>query len=156
MPTAGTVTSTFIKAAPEDIFPLISDLTRHSEWAADDLKIQAVSSGDVAVGHEYKSVVSSGGKELHGNIEVTQHDPPFRFGFVVTDETGRHTHEYAVSGERSGAQLEHRVISEFSILAYVKFKFVDWPRKEKQAAETAYKKLRSKVEPGVPDYLRPR
>jgi len=156
MPTAGTVTSTFVKASPEDIFAYISDLSRHGEWAAADLKVEAISGGAVAVGSEYRSVASSGGKEFHGDIRVTEYSPPSRFSFVVNDETGRHTHEYSTNGERAGALLEHRVISELSPIGYIKFKLFDWPRRDKQAMETAYKNLRSKLEPEVPGYLRPR
>src|ERR1043165_2228771 len=44
-----------IRAQPEAVFAYISDLTRHPEWSGGNLKVDALSSGPVAVGMQYVS-----------------------------------------------------------------------------------------------------
>ncbi len=154
MPTAGTITKTFIRVGLEDTFACISDLTRHSEWASDKLEVKSNSSGDIAVGHQYQSVAKIQNKDILANIRVTKFSPHTLFGFVVEDETGRHSHEFNLSPERAGSLLEQKVLSELSVWNYIKFKLVGWPRREKSARENAYKKLRSILEPETISYIK--
>lgn len=81
-------------ASPDALWPLVSDLTRHGEWAADPLTVSPSGDG-------YESVARSKGKEFKARIEVLESVPPRRFAFRATDATG--TYEHVITLEPDGA-----------------------------------------------------
>lgn len=52
-----------INATPDAVFEYVSDFARHGEWT-ENLRIEAVSDGPIAVGSEYRSVGKLMGKDM--------------------------------------------------------------------------------------------
>jgi hypothetical protein len=90
------VSRTRTAASPDDVWPLVADLTRHGEWSADPLEVTATGDGT------YESVARSKGKELRARLTVLESDAAARrFGFRATDATG--TYEHVITLARDGA-----------------------------------------------------
>ena len=75
-----------VNAPLQSIFDYVSDLTRHPEWSGGRLRIEAVIPGPIAVGKEY---ISHGEVAIQKNrantVQVTQYEPPHKFGIVAND-----------------------------------------------------------------------
>ena len=90
-----------VDAPADSVFGAISDLTRHAEWAKNDLKIEAVDDGPLEVGKSYTS--SNQGKDPD-QVTVTELVPGQRFGFRSVMANGLElTHTMTVSEESGGA-----------------------------------------------------
>ncbi len=106
-----TVTNTYrvvINAQPKAVFAYVSDLTRHPEWSGGRLKIEAVSSGPVAVGSQYRSHGDlPGQKNRRNDLRVTQYEPPTRFAFIAKDPGfGDVSHEFTFKSQGGGTLVE--------------------------------------------------
>lgn len=73
-----------IGASPEDVFAYVSDLTKHGEWS-DNLTVEAVSEGEIAVGSEYRSTGKMMGKQVQNTIRITEFESPSRISFETND-----------------------------------------------------------------------
>lgn len=90
-------------AAPEAVWPLVSDLTRHGEWAADPLTVTSVSDG------AYESVARSKGKEFRASLTVLESVAPRRFAFRATDATGTYDHVLTLLPDGSGTVVTREI-----------------------------------------------
>ena len=98
------VSKVLINAPLQTGFDYVSDLTRHPEWSGGQLKIEAVSSGPIAVGKEY---ISHGEvaiqKERPNKVQVTEYEPPHKFGFVAKDpDFGKVFHVFTFTEQNGG------------------------------------------------------
>ena len=73
-----------IDAKPEDVFAYVSDLTKHGEWS-ENLTVESVSDGEVAVGSEYRSTGKMMGKQVQNTIRITEFESPSRISFETND-----------------------------------------------------------------------
>ena len=146
MPTVGTTTSTHIDASPEDVFNYVSDLSKHGEWAADGLKIEAVSEGPLAVGSEYKLSVPFMGKDVTAQTKVTALESPSTFSFTVTEPDSTHDHEFTFQGEAWGTGLQRKTAHHLPFVKSIMFKLIGVPFVAKPAHKKAYAKLKEKLE----------
>ena len=73
-----------IDAKPEDVFAYVSDLTKHGEWS-ENLTVESVSDGEVAVGREYRSTGKMMGKQVQNTIRITEFESPSRISFETND-----------------------------------------------------------------------
>lgn len=73
-----------IGASPEDVFAYVSDLTKHGEWS-DNLTVEAVSEGEIAVGSECRSTGKMMGKQVQNTIRITEFESPSRISFETND-----------------------------------------------------------------------
>ena len=90
-----------VDAPADSVFGAISDLTRHADWAIDDLKIEAVDDSAVEVGKAYTS--SNQGK-APDQVTITEMVPGQRFAFRSIMANGLElTHTMTVSEESGGA-----------------------------------------------------
>ncbi len=94
MPPASFRVHVVIDAPPAEVFEYISDLTRHGEWAADPLEINALSSVPTGVGSRYRSTAQSHGVTFNTDLEVTEYVPLSSFTFQGADATGRFWHRF--------------------------------------------------------------
>src|SRR5262245_27935812 len=109
MPNATLTVSTTIKATPDVVFAYLSDLTRHGEWAANPLRIEALTPGPVAVGSRYHSEAQVGRFAFSAELWVTVCQPPRIFTFAGKDETGQFEHRFTLSPQANETQVERRI-----------------------------------------------
>jgi len=111
-----------IDASPEKVFEYVSDFTKHGEWT-NDLHIEAVSDGPIAVGSEYKSVGKLMGKQLANKVIITEFDAPNRIAFTATDNKDFPFHQdlkFEADGE--GTLLRRTVTFEMNPVMAIAFK----------------------------------
>ncbi len=105
---------TWIPAPPEEVFSYVADMTRHHEWALDEITVTPVTPGPVRLGSRFTSVGKQLGKEWPSQLEVTAYEPPRRFEFTATGgplpspEGDPHRHEFLLTAENGGTRLELR------------------------------------------------
>ena len=98
-------TSQVLVHAPlQTVFDYVSDLTKHPEWSGGELKIEAVSSGPIAVGKEYLSKGEVAiQKERPNQLQITEYEPPRKFGFVAKDpDFGKVSHVFTFTEQNDG------------------------------------------------------
>jgi len=96
---------TQIKASPEQVFAYVSDMPRHSEWAAHDLEVKQTSDGPVGVGATFASVGHQFGTQRETQT-VTTYEPGRRFAFDAKGSIGVARHSFDLSAEGDGAHVK--------------------------------------------------
>lgn len=97
----------FINAPPDEVFPAISDLTRHAPWATHALEIEAMSDGKPAVGSEYKC--SHKNKE-GDRVTITGISPNERFSFhAVMPNRMEVAHIMTLTPQNEGTVVAHEI-----------------------------------------------
>jgi hypothetical protein len=104
--------SIFIKAPPEKVFPFVGDLLRHPEWAADQIKMEALSPGAMGVESQYRSTANFKGFNIVDELQVVEYQPPTHFAFKVKDIAGRFVHKFVLRSQSDGTLVERSVIIE--------------------------------------------
>ena len=145
MPTASLRVSTFIQAGPEDVFAYVSDLTRHGEWSANPLKVEAVSAGAVAAGKQYRSTATVKGLQFEAKLRVVEYDPPARFTFEGEDSTGKFRHDFAFSAIEDGTQVTRTINFTLSFRQWLRYQILYLPVR-RPAARKALALLKQKME----------
>ena len=145
------VTNTYhvvINAQPEVVFAYVSDLTRHPEWSGGRLKIEAVSTGPVAVGSEYISHGDvAGQKDRPNELRVTQYQPPSRFAFVAKDPGfGEVSHEFTFKPQAGGTLMERTVTLTMSPVKAFGFRAFIRPLIGQPQMDKAFATLKAKLE----------
>ncbi len=108
MACAANYTST-IKAPQAKVFDYVADVSRHSEWGMDDMKVVTEKKGPPAVGMTYKAEGLLMGKVNPSTVTITDYDPPKRFAFDAEDKNSIFHHEFLFTGEGDGTRVERRV-----------------------------------------------
>ena len=111
--------SSYINASPATVFENISELTRHTAWAAHALTIEPVSEGPAAVGSEYRSSCRFMGKDINAEIKVTELEAPSRYCFSVKDNNGDFQHDLTLRVQSRGTQVEHKVTGQLSLMNWL-------------------------------------
>jgi uncharacterized protein YndB with AHSA1/START domain len=118
-----------VHAPLQTAFDYVSDLTRHPEWSGGELKIEAVTSGPIAVGKEYRSRGEVAVQKNRPNtVHISEYEPPHKFGFVAKDpDFGNVSHQFTFA-ERDGGTLITRdmTVSLPPIMAFL-FRFFIYP-----------------------------
>jgi uncharacterized protein YndB with AHSA1/START domain len=149
MTTTTRTSRVMLNAPPEAVFKYVSDLTKHPEWSGGPLKVEAVSTGPVAVGSTYHS--SGGETERPNDLRVTQLEPPTRFTFVATDPAfGDVLHEFTFQAQSGGTLMERAVTSTSPPVVAFLFRAFLYPRVGKPLMDKAMAKLKAKFEQGAP------
>jgi uncharacterized protein YndB with AHSA1/START domain len=105
---------TWVKVPPETAFAYVADITRHSEWALDEIDVTSLTPGLIQLGSKYAVVGRQGGKDWPSQVEVTGYEPSHRFAFTATGgpigtpEGDPHRHEFLFTPKNGGTQLEVR------------------------------------------------
>ena len=100
--------SVFINRSRKDVFDFVSDPAKDPEWQANVLNAAWTSADDPGIGSTYKIVVKLPGGELEYLFEITQWDPPNRYGYksiklpfpIKSIES-----LYSLSSEENGTQV---------------------------------------------------
>ncbi len=115
-----------ISAKPEDVFPYLSDLTRHGEWN-ESLKVEAASDGPAAVGSQYRSTGRMMGKEFKNDVRITELESPTRLSFISNDGKNDFLQEFTVRPMSGGTSLERRVTFDMNPVMKLMFKAMIGP-----------------------------
>lgn len=121
-------------ASPEALWPLVSDLTRHGEWAADPLEVTASGDG-------YESVARSKGKEFRARLTVLESDAPRRFAFRAVDGTGTYEHVFTLAPDGSGTVVTRTITATSLSAAQRALFYVVLPIVKKPNARKALERL---------------
>lgn len=127
MPKASFRVHVLIHSSPEIIFPHIADLTRHGEWSANPVQVEAVTNGPIAVGSRYRSTAQVNGLHFSAMLEVTQRQPPFMFSFSGTDETGYFEHSFTLRPTTNGTVVERRVSFDLTLRQWLRYALLLYP-----------------------------
>jgi uncharacterized protein YndB with AHSA1/START domain len=132
------------RPAPE-VFAYLSDLTRHGEWSPTGLRVEPIAPGPVAVGGRYRSFGFNLGRQFENQLEITEFEPPKRFGFRAQTQIGSRLfrHTFVLTPTAAGVRVD-RIIEEpkvgviFGLLAWI----VIPPRRQRKTL----KLLKSRIE----------
>jgi uncharacterized protein YndB with AHSA1/START domain len=107
-----TVTAT-IDAAPETVFALVGDLSRHPEWADQELAVRHVAGPEHGLGAEYATrashIIPHTTKSASGRVVVRESTPSRRFRYECWDEGGHYLWTFDLEPTGSGTRLSHTV-----------------------------------------------
>ena len=105
---------TWVWVPPEIAFAYVADITRHNEWASDEINVTPITPGPVQLGSKYTVVGRQGGKDWPSQLEVTGYEPSHQFAFTATGgpigtpEGDPHRHEFLFTLKNGGTELEVR------------------------------------------------
>lgn len=125
------------RASAETVWPLVSDLTRHGEWSADPLTVNALPGGG------YESVARSKGKEFRATLEVLESVEPSRFAFRAKDATGTYDHVITLEPDGAGTAITREVTATDLSLGQKALFYAVLPVVKKPNAQKALDKLAS-------------
>jgi len=147
--TTVTRTSNVLVHAPlQTVFDYVSDLTKHPEWSGGQLKIQAVTSGPIAVGKEYFSKGEVGlEKERPNQLQVTEYEPPRKFGFVAKDPSfGKVFHLFTLTEQNGGVMVTRTTTLSLNPVVATLFRFVIYPLIGNPMMQKSFQSLKTKLE----------
>ncbi len=145
MPTAAFSVSIDINASPEAVFAYVADLSKHGEWAGNPLQVEVVSAGPIAVGSRYRSSAEFNGVHIHAEFQVTEYQPPSRFGFAGEDSTGKFEHLFTFQAHNGGTRLKRTVRFNLTIAQWFMFLVLLYPVRL-PAAREALRLLKDRLE----------
>jgi hypothetical protein len=90
----------------------VGDLLRHPEWATDEMKMEAISSGTIDVGSQYRSIANFKGFTIVDELQVVEYHPPTRFAFTADDIAGRFDHQFVLHSQSDGTLVERSISFE--------------------------------------------
>jgi uncharacterized protein YndB with AHSA1/START domain len=140
-----------VNAPLQTVFDYVSDLTRHPEWSGGQLKIEAVSSGPIAVGKEYLSHGEVAiQKERPNEVQVTEYEPPHKFGFVAKDpDFGKVFHVFTFTEQNGGVLVTRTMTVSLNPLIAFLFHFLIYPLIGNPSMSRAMAALKTKLEENV-------
>jgi uncharacterized protein YndB with AHSA1/START domain len=103
MPTQGSFPVT-IDAPPAQVWPWISDLTKHPDWSPKPYRVELVSGQPGTVGARYRSAGWIPGDKDHSNdVEITEVVENERFAFRADDAQGAFANTYVLRPAGAGS-----------------------------------------------------
>ena len=148
MTTVVRTSQVFVRAPLQTVFDYVSDLTKHPEWSGGQLKIEAVSPGLIAVGKEY---VSRGEvaleKERPNQLQITEYEPPQKFGFVAKDpDFGKVFHVFTFAEQNGGVLVTRTTTLSLNPLVAFAFRFFIYPLVGNPMMNKSFAALKAKLE----------
>lgn len=102
----------FINVSVDKVFPYITNISRHAEWAANHLEIHHTAGPESGEGAIYESVIHSPAGiagTFQGQIRVLHEKSPHRFVYETSDTTGQYRWSFLLSSSGTGCRLIHRM-----------------------------------------------
>jgi hypothetical protein len=132
----------------QSAFDYVSDLTRHPEWSDGELKIEAITSGPIAVGKEY---VSRGDasiqKDRLNTVRVSQYEYPHRFGFIANDPGfGDISHVFTFSEQNGGVWIVRTMTVNLNPILALLFGFLIYPLVGNRSMDKSMVALKKQLE----------
>ncbi len=105
MPNASLSASIFINAKSDFAFDYVSDLSKHGEWSANPLQVEAINAAPVGLGKQYRSNATVKGLAFTAELIVTEYQRPTLFAFEGHDSTGKFLHKFTFISKDNGTYL---------------------------------------------------
>ena len=137
-----------VRAPLQTIYDYVSDLTKHPEWSGGELKIEAVSSGPIEVGKEYRSRGEVAiQKDRPNTVQVTEYGPPHKFGFVANDpDFGKVSHVFTFTEQDERVLVTRTMtVNLYPIVAFT-FRLFVYPLIGSPSMERSMRALKAKLE----------
>jgi uncharacterized protein YndB with AHSA1/START domain len=93
-----------VNASPEMVFAYVSDVARHSEWAAHKLEVKAAAPGPAQVGSKFETVGHQFGAQP-GTVTVTELEAGRKMVFESDGPVGHFRHQFLVDSADGGTRL---------------------------------------------------
>ena len=136
-----------VQAPLQSTFDYVSDLTRHPEWNG-GLKIEAVSSNPINVGKEYVSHGEVAVQKARPNkVQVTEYEPPHKFGFVAKDpDFGNVSHVFTFTEQNGGTLVTRTMTVSLKPIVAILFRFFIYPLIGSPSMNKSLAMLKAKLE----------
>src|SRR5262245_44202872 len=117
------------RAPLQSTFDYVADLTRHPEWSGGELKIEALTTGPIAIGKEYASRGEVAiQKDRPNTVRVSQYDPPHTFGFIANDpDFGDVSHVFTFKEQGGGVLITRTMTVNLNRFIAFAFRFFIYP-----------------------------
>ncbi len=137
-----------VHAPLQTVFDYVSDLKRHPEWSGGELKIEALTSGPVAIGKEY---ISRGEvamqKDRPNTVRVTEYEPPHTFGFVAHDpDFGEVPHVFTFTKQGGNVLIKRTMAVSLNPAMAFLFRFFIYPLIGSPSMDKSLARLKAKLE----------
>jgi uncharacterized membrane protein len=93
-----------IQAAAERVYAYVSDFTRHSEWASNDLQVTKDGDGPTEVGTTFSTTAKQFGTQREHST-ITEMDPGRAFAWTSTGALGLAQHRFTMSPADGGTAV---------------------------------------------------
>lgn len=148
MTTVIRVAQVLVNAPLQSVFDYVSDLMHHPEWSGGQLKIEAVSSGPIGVGKEY---VSHGEvameKERPNTVQITEYEPPHKFGFVANDPGfGKVFHVFTFTEQNGGVLVKRTTTLSLNPITAFMFRSFIYPLIGNPMMNKSFAALKARLE----------
>ena len=137
-----------VHAPLQTAFDYVSDLTRHPEWSGGELKIEAVTSGPITVGKEYRSRGEVAVQKNRPNtVQISEYEPPHKVGFVAKDpDFGNVSHQFTFEQQEAGTLITRRMTVSLHPILAVLFRFFIYPLVGKPSMNKSMMALKMRLE----------
>lgn len=89
---------------PDAAYDYVADITRHPEWAMDDMNVETLEPGK-----RYRATAPFFGRPNPSDLTVTTAQRPARFGFDAQDRQGITHHEFRFTAAGGGTVIEREM-----------------------------------------------
>lgn len=142
MPQAQMTFKTVVPADQETVFAYVSDLTKHGEWAGNELVITPNDASEaLAVGKTYTSKATVRDLVFDAQLTVSGYQPSERFAFTGADSTGSFEHVFTFKSVDGGTEVTRVAGFDLSVYLWIRFWVLYLPVR-KPAGERALGNLR--------------
>jgi hypothetical protein len=129
-------------------FDYVSDLTRHPEWSGGELKIEAVTSGPVAVGKEYFSRGEVAIQKARPNtVRISEYEPSDKFGFIANDpDFGDVSHIFTFTEQNGEVLITRTMTLSLNPIVALLFRFFIYPWIGRPSMDKSLAALKNRLE----------
>ena len=140
----------FVNTSVDRAFGYVANISSHSEWAANPLKIQHRAGPESGKGATYESVIHHPAwiaGAFQGQIRVLHEEPPHRFVYETSDTTGQYLWSFLLSAEGKGCRLIQRMerISAPWIICLLQ-PVILWPLLGSRQVQAGLEHIKTKLE----------
>ncbi len=133
-------------ASPQKAFDVLSDITRHGEWAAHKLTVTHNTGPERGPGATYTCHTDVLGG-IAGAVQVIAEDPPGSFVYEAQDASGHFRWSFTIVPDGSGSRITYRMEPlKTPPLIGLLVSVVLWPLAGKQAFAQTLQNIKRSVE----------
>lgn len=141
-----------VHAPIQSAFEYVSDLSRHPEWSAGELKIEAITPGPISVGKKYASIgEASIQKDRLNTVRVSIYEPHHMFGIIANDpDFGDISHVFTFSEQNSGVLVIRTMTVDLNPILALLFRVFIYPLVGKPSMDKSMAALKKQLEKSNP------